>query len=207
MCVAAAAIAAVVIAAAGAGYSVYSSEQQKKAAEKARKKAKDALNAQQQLSGEQWAHYRDTYKPMLTGLVDFSKKDEYAGNIEGSIAGMAKQEQGILGGAAVGAGTGRGLDPSQFQQSSTLATLGGLTGAETAQRLASVRPSLEETAWNRRVGLVQVGRGMPGQIESGYGALAGQYGQQAAQKYQQSAQSAQTAGKFAGMGLSAASYI
>ena len=201
MCIAA--VAAIAVAVAGAGYSVYSSEQQKKAADKARKDAKAALNAQQQLSGEQWAHYRDTYRPMLTGLVDFSKKDEYAGNIEGSIAGMARQEQGLTGSGLTAAGAGQGLDPSQFKVSSSLAQLGGLTGAETAQRLASVRPSLEDTAWNRRVGFVQVGRGLPGQIESGYGALAGQYGQDAAQKYQQSAQSAQAAGQFAGMGLGA----
>lgn len=197
-------IAAVVIAAAGAGYSAYSSHEQQKAAEKANKKAQRAMAAQAELSGEQWAHYRDTYRPMLTGLVGLSKKDEYAGDIEGSIAGMARQEQGTSDKVITASGASKGLDPSQYKVSSDIAKLGGLTSAETAQRLASVRPSLEDASWRRRVGFVQIGRGLPGEIESGYGSLAGQYGQQAASKYQQAGQSMQQAGQFAGMGLGGA---
>lgn len=163
--------------------------------------ASDAASALKKMSGQQWAHYRDTYKPLLTGLVKESQKDEYAGKIEGSIASAAKQNQAVGDSAIISGGARRGLDPTQMAVSSNLASLGGITGAKTGQTLASVRPSLETAGWNKRMGMVQVGRGMPGQIQSGYANLASQYANTAASEAAKTQANRNSVSQLAGLGL------
>lgn len=197
------AVAAIAVAVAGTAYNVYQGQQAASQAKKAQKKADAAANALAQLSTEQWENYKNNYKPVVTEYVDQATKpvnqQEMASgaNVDviqgstGDVTGIPTMAQA----GGFGAGSTRAKDA--LYGAADQVALGGAAAS------LGARDQADDVQFNRRMGAATTGRGIPGDVMTGYGQLADRY-QNQADKWSAKAQgNYQAAGQFAANGISA----
>ena len=185
---------------AGAGYSVYSGQQAANAAKKAEKKQQAAMNAMAQLSTEQWENYKNNYKPVITQYVTAASKHLAAAPAVGSVAaGVAQQESPVLDSAMTKL-LASGNAPSSGRTVSTMRGIGDDVAQSDAGSRTGARAAVRDTMFNRKLGAMTTGRGIPGDVMAGENNLANRYGNEASAYGAQAAQNFQNAIKYIGIG-------
>lgn len=163
------------------------------ASRKASNQAKDAnagqleiARQQQAIANEQWQTYKDVYAPLEKSMVGEAQAWDSPARIE-SEAGAAKADvSGAYGRAAAGLGrrmAGYGVDPTSGAASSQYRILAGQGAGAEAGAANTARRSVSESAWNKRLQIANIGRGLPGSVVAGLGSAGNQYSSNAGLNY------------------------
>lgn len=170
MCVAA--TAAVV----GTGYNVYSGIKNAKAADEWSDQQAASLNALTKLTQQQWDHYKTTYKPLIQKAVKRANEALPSQPMEDKASAAVTRAAAPMYGKALSALSSAGVAPTSGNARQALQDAVNRAAVTEAGARTDARTALNDTMFNRRVGIATTGRGMPGQIMSGYGNLAQQSG-------------------------------
>ena len=159
---------------AGTGYSIYSGLQQQDAMDDAQDEARAAMNAQRQLSQEEWLKYRDTGEPLLTEMAEGASRgtqqQPYLNQASAGATQGVSQQRGILG--ALG-------DPTERKFQNANAMIGARGGISEGLTQNAMRDAMRTQDWERKLGVSSIGRGMSGNVLSGYASVANQMAKQA----------------------------
>ncbi len=188
MCVISAAVIGAAAAVAGTGYSIYAGEKQRSAAADAAEAQEDAVNRMKQLSGSQWRHYKDSYKPLLKDITTKAQQGVPVQPGTGQAVATLQQGTPLQIGHLQGQLGNRGLDPGQAAGVAGRAGIATQGGLSEGQARSTARTGARNQQWEQRLGALQYGRGTPGTLMTGYSNLANSAAQQAHQYNQGLAQ-------------------
>lgn len=185
---------------AGTTYNVYEGLRNADRASDWEKKQAASLNALTQLSQQQWDNYKKLYAPNIKkAIAETVKAPDYQGAEDAASVAGVRQADRVYGAAALEFAA-RGISPASGAAKAALRGLATTTALGQAGARIDARNAANDVAFNNRLGIVTTGRGQPGEIMRGYGALADSTGSIAAGYRNLSAENFGTAANMSSIG-------
>lgn len=181
----------------GAGVSLLGGMLGGKKASKTEDAAAAASRLQSEIAKEQWDRYKQIYAPLEQQLVGEAQGYDSAGNLA-LAAGQASADVASQYGKARARLTRTpGLDPSSAAFQASMVGLDMNQAAADATMQNSARQRVKDTAFARRAGVLELGKGLSNSAAANSGSAARGLGDLASTQRQNAGDMASGLGKFA----------
>lgn len=141
-------------------------------AEEANAAAADANRTQAQIANDQWNNYKKTYQPLENALVAEAANYDSPENYARAAGDAAATNASEFGKVKEALSRTPGLDPSSPAFQAGMTQLGLQQAASSAVTQNAARQGVADTAYQRKINAVGLGKGLPAQASAGLSSVA-----------------------------------